>query len=276
MSTAHPYSHWLVYGESGTEKSTFLATFPTPILVFCFDPHGKDAPYLRRGVPGPLQQGAYPYRDVTHRRTGDLLIRLEYFHDLMIPTEFSPVEKGKDAGKARAVLAAADRPQAYANFLRRIATRPHDEGWATIGLDSVTYVEMAARGWAQHVLNPTTSDPRQWWNEATDRLEDVLLKYVAGLPLNVVVLAHVDEAKDEEHGLFIRNPRCPGRLRKLSGSGYAEFYRAYTNKATGEHVLQTRSDATWNAASQIPAPNPCPPHYHALWAGAPPDSQEAD
>ena len=42
--------HLLLYGDTGSGKSTFAATFPKPMLVWCFDPHGKDMPYKRLGV----------------------------------------------------------------------------------------------------------------------------------------------------------------------------------------------------------------------------------
>lgn len=44
--------HLLLYGDTGSGKSTFAATFPKPMLVWCFDPHGKDMPYRRLGVKG--------------------------------------------------------------------------------------------------------------------------------------------------------------------------------------------------------------------------------
>jgi hypothetical protein len=37
--------HCLIYGDTGTGKSTFLATFPKPMIVFLFDPKGKDIPF---------------------------------------------------------------------------------------------------------------------------------------------------------------------------------------------------------------------------------------
>jgi len=42
-----PNVHIMIYGDTGTGKSTFLATFPKPLLVWCFDPHGKDFPYWK-------------------------------------------------------------------------------------------------------------------------------------------------------------------------------------------------------------------------------------
>lgn len=46
-----PYTslHVLLYGDYGSGKSTFAATWPKPMLVLCFDPPGKDLPYLNWG-----------------------------------------------------------------------------------------------------------------------------------------------------------------------------------------------------------------------------------
>ena len=46
--------HCLVYGDPGAGKSTFVATFPTPILVFMFDGLGKDTPYLNLGLSSDI------------------------------------------------------------------------------------------------------------------------------------------------------------------------------------------------------------------------------
>lgn len=44
-----PPIHVLVYGEPGSGKSTFIATARKPLLVFMFDPMGKDTPYKKVG-----------------------------------------------------------------------------------------------------------------------------------------------------------------------------------------------------------------------------------
>lgn len=48
--------HVLVYGDTGAGKSTFLASLPKPIYVMFFDGLGKEAPYIRCGVDGGLQE----------------------------------------------------------------------------------------------------------------------------------------------------------------------------------------------------------------------------
>lgn len=50
----HPPIHVLVYGDFGSGKSTFAATFPKPQLIFCFDAYGKEMPYLKGGEVSDL------------------------------------------------------------------------------------------------------------------------------------------------------------------------------------------------------------------------------
>jgi len=91
---------------------------------------------------------------------------------------------------------------------------------------------------------------------------------LAALPMDVVVVCHVDEDKDEVHGTMVRNPKLPGRLRKGAAAGYMELYHLAARR-TGqetEWTVQTQSDALYNCASQIQAPNGCAPDYAELWS----------
>jgi len=44
-----PIIHAICYGDPGTGKTTFAATWPCPMLVFAFDNVGKERPYLNQG-----------------------------------------------------------------------------------------------------------------------------------------------------------------------------------------------------------------------------------
>lgn len=44
-----PPIHGLIYGESGSGKSTFVAQAPKPMLLIMFDPMMKETPYLLQG-----------------------------------------------------------------------------------------------------------------------------------------------------------------------------------------------------------------------------------
>ena len=252
MPETRPPIHALIIGDAGGGKSTVAATFPKPMLVHSFDPLGKEIPYLKVGDMQPVQlpiPGGTPYRDVVSKKSGKLLIRIRYYLD-----------------------ADMTHPDAYRRLLADLAKLQAEYAeWATVVFDSTTFAELAARKWHQYGLNPQAKDPRQWFGGSTDLLEELIMGRVAALPMNAVVIAHVDEEKDELHGMMLRSPKLPGRLRKGAASAFPELYRAFVGKDgdTGErvHLLQTQADAIWNCASQINAPNPCVPYYSALWGG---------
>jgi len=242
--------HVICYGDSGAGKSTFAATFPRPLRVWLFDEFGKSRPYRASG--GEVEDYVDDFgTNCTSIDAGtDKQVVIEKYFD------FDP-STGESSG--------------FHRFLQRRERYLRSKAWqddATLVVDSVTFMELAARKYDQHVTNKTARDPRQWFAASTDALEDTLMVKLMGLPINVVVLAHIDEERDEVHGAMVFNPSAPGRLKKRLPSAYGEFYRAYaTRDEAGDPAwaLQTRSDRRYNAASQIGAPNPCYPHYQELW-----------
>jgi hypothetical protein len=241
--------HVLVYGDSGAKKSTFAATFSVcgPMLVFMFDPRGKDRPYLRAGTIGE------EYTDDLHTpcqqvlgADGEVLIQVEHFID-----------------------AEPEQPEAYQRFRTRMQrfSKEYDL-WTTVVFDSLTFMEIAARGLDKYRINRGAKDGRQHYAASADAIEQMLGVRAGSFPMNVVVVAHIDEQRDEEHGTMIYNPAAPGRQSKKLPAGYAELYRAYVTPE-GKYLLQTEKSSQYNCASQIPAPNPCRPEYEALWTNTP-------
>lgn len=225
----------------------------SPLLVLMWDPLGKERPYLRRGRPQEPVVDDYGLRtrEVWHPKRDRVLIRIEHFLNT------NP-----------------QKPDAYEHFQRRILTLEDEvaEGrWGTVGLDSVTFFELAARKLHQYRLNRTAKDPRQWFAGSTDLLEEFLMIKLGALPCNVVVVAHISEDKDEVAGTFVRNPLAPGRLQKRLASAYGELWRQHvTLDESGErsYRLQTQANGTYNAASQIDAPDGCYPSYKSVWGEA--------
>jgi AAA domain len=247
-----PFIHTLLYGESGAGKSTLAATFPTPQLVFMFDPYTKDFAYLKDGrASGVIPDDRIPWQEVFDPEE-KLLRHIEYFLD-EDPTQ----------------------PKAYQLFLHRFTTlhkaiMQGHEPWATIIIDSLTMAELAARKLAEYKLNPTTKEPRQWFGYSTNALEEILMIRCGSLPRNVVVVCHLDKERDEVEGMMLRNPNLPGRLRGNVASAFGEFYRVYRQREDNGriiHYVQTRGDRFFNASTMIDAPNPCTPHYEKLWTG---------
>lgn len=206
-----------------------------------------------------IGQFTYEYRDIHH---DDGLVRIEYYKD---PDP--------------------DNPQAYSKFRTRMASFHNEyDYWKTVVADPVTMMELLARKVEEKVLNPMPAgtskyakgsgvDGRQWFGGSTDALEEMLCIRFIGLPMNVVIICHIAEKKNDVSGEILRGAFAPGRLadRKLLSSVYQEQYYVYTGRdaETKEryHALKTRNDGQWAATSMIGAPDPCFPHYEALWSG---------
>lgn len=267
--TEHEPIHALDYGDSGGGKSSFAATFPKPMLVFQFDPFGKDVPYWRkpdgtpRGTPSQLfsdEKCAFVRNVYSLRDPQRVVIRIEYYHELGF-TEPELVA----LPKTNRVRLSELKAEAYPRFLSRMS-RLHEEynDWKTVVLDSVTFMEICARKWDQTQINPLVEDPRQWWAGSTDMLESMLMMRFGGLPMNVVALAHIDREKAEAFETQLRAPMAPGRLRGNLSVAFQEVYHQYVDNK-GQYLLQTEKNALFNAATRIGAPNPCLPTYRALW-----------
>ena len=261
-----PFVHALLYGDPGTGKSTMAATFPKPMLVFCFDHNQKEMPYRKKGKDGELQEYdietakgsiVIPYRDVQHK---DGLTRIEYYN------------KTDDI----------ENPTAFSNFRTRMGVL-HEEydTWVTIVVDSITFMELQARKLEEKVLNPLPpgvslytkgggGDQRMWFAGATSGLEELLCVRLAGLDMNVVAVAHIAKDKNMMSGEIVCVPFAPGRLasRSLLSAAFAEQYRLYTERdgdGNRVYLAQTSNRDGYSGSTQIESPDPSWPHYDLLW-----------
>jgi AAA domain len=261
----HDPIHILLYGRSGTGKTRFLSTMPTPGITFQFDPPDKSGPLLRAGVPGDLTKGEFgPFREVKTEK-GELLWRIEYFHELGL---------GRTDVKKKAT--------AYDRFLLRMNTFYGElKDWQTAAIDSVTFMELCARKKDQYVMNATARDPRQWYAASTEAVEEMVMMVFANLPMNIVVIAHAARENKYIKGASdsnVQSIQAPGRLALNVPSGFGETYRAYVEEDENgrtRYRLQTRLDGDFTAGTQIGAPNPCRPRYASLWEREQP-AQEAE
>lgn len=249
LVSARPPLHILGYGDYGAKKSTFFATLPKPLLVLFFDPFGKDGPYLRAGTPQPLLVDSFgtPIRRVLGP-DGSLLVQIEHFNDVD-PTQ----------------------PEAWSRFGKRLNQFLYYKEWhqwASLVADSLTFMEMAARKQDEYGTNKGAKDKRQHSAASARCLEEVISGSFGSLPINVGLAAHIDEKQDQVHGNMIYNPAAPGQQSKRIPAGFSEVYRFFVRtEPTGEnvHLMQTQKDNMYSACTQIPAPNPCYPHYESLW-----------
>ena len=241
----------LVYSPFGGGKTHFLGTFPKPMLVFFFDRYGKDLPLLKLGQASQLMQlqvgtTYIPCKEIRDPQTNELLVRLEYYHDVTEP------------------------PTAYSTFLnQRMATIHLEfEQWATIAIDSMTFLEFSARKWDELVLNAGHRDPRSHYAQSMNMLETLLYSRLAGFPMNVVVTAHVDRKMSEIHGEILHTVAAPGSLKGRIGAAFQEVYRIQRQKnedGTFRRILQTQEDGEYQAQTQLEIPMYVEPTYEALF-----------
>jgi len=265
MGVTRQWIHCLLYGESGTRKTTMAATFPTPALVLQFDPPDKAGPYFKRAAKvTPVDDAWYTSRRIECVRLWDekdnLLYQVEFYND-----------------------PEPEYPTAYRYYMERVV-RPrqqatggiyHEAGnpWQTIILDSVTFLTEATLADSRINRNPQYRDGRLHYADAgIDTTRELMARYV-NMPCNTVIIAHTAEEKKafETSEGVIRGAAAIGKLAKSLPTGYGEVYRAFLPEkdATKDPLIQTRYFGGWSAASQIGAPDPCEMDYAKLW-GTPP------
>jgi hypothetical protein len=172
-----------------------------------------------------------------------------------------------------------NQPRAYEKFLYRMGQFTGEEGYAVGVVDSATFMELAARKREEKIINPMEkfgkgTDTRQWFSGSTDALEEMLIMRLGGLAMNVVVISHIDERRNEVSGEILRGPFAPGRLSKrgLLCAAYQEQYHTFAGRGEDGkrfYALQTVNDGMWAATTQIEAPDPSFPTYDGIFANRP-------
>lgn len=265
----HPAIHALLYGFSGSKKSTLAASFPTPGFVAMFDAYGMDGPYLRRGdsVKSTQSDFGIPIKRVFKK--GELLFELHYYHD-------------EDPSK----------PDAWPLFRKEHVDFEHTK-WATWIVDGVAEAVDAAK-FEQAKLNPGMAVFRQL-GPVTDQLSLHFKTRPKAYECNVVLITQVAQrfvtipslsrdkperridkgqegAEEDDEGAAVlhRGYVAPGRLGRDAGlaSQMSEVYRCYVTRENGKRVwaVQTEPDEIYIAKTQIGAPDGCPPDYESLWS----------
>lgn len=247
--------HCLVYGDSGSQKTTFAATFPKPMLVLAFDSLSKMTPLRRRGRRAPVffdeKKGLQVEQVLSSKDEGKAVIQIEYFADVDIKAGSSEVY----------ACELFDRrfSQVYAEMIQG--------KWATVVLDSLTQLEYAIRKADQYKFNSTTQsgnkqDGRQHSAASAEGIEEVAFA-LARFNSNVVVTAHVKAEPVNERGVMTYMPEAPGKRSRTLASIYGEtYYAQWTEEGT---VLQTNRTNKYMACTAINAPDGCLPHYDTLW-----------
>jgi len=254
-----PPLHILIYGEPFVGKSYFNSTMPNPHLVFCFDPVGKDVPYLQAGLVQDANEDGTPLLNQVGCqmkrvwKDGKLLIQVEYFRE----TEWT-VDNA--TGGLKPI------PKAFNLWCKRMVTVNQDcEYFKTISLDSLTYFEIAIRLREKYLLNPTAKTQQLWYGAARQIIEETVLSRLSSLPTNVVIVCHEMVKEIEATKELLRGVNVVGQLAKTMPTGFPEMYRMRFDPLKNLRYLQTVSDINWPANSEF-APNPCQPDYQSVIA----------
>ena len=243
--------HVLVKGDPGAGKTTFAATFPTPGITFCFDAAGKDRPYRSLGDK---------IEELTEETTGELLGYDVYKDDAFVWRVL--FFRDVDITKPRA---RPDFEEAYAEWYA-----DHQKQFKTVVLDSFSAYELAARKYEEYYLQVGSKDKRLYWAGSTDNCEELLCRLAVLSKHNVILIAHIDQDKDQVMGNMVYNAAMPGRLRSRGAMFFSEIYHiaAAHDVETGvtSRRLQTAQDGKHHATTQIGAENGVEPYYLQLWA----------
>lgn len=267
----NPVIHCMAYGDPGSEKSTFAASFPKPLIVLFFDPYAKGGPYRRRGAKyteavSPTNPQGYVWSDkfkvnfefiLSTANPGEAAIVLVHLHDM-------DVRKG-----AQGVYAA----EKFEHLYLHLAPMCELGIWGTICLDSLTTFEVAIRKYNQYKLNPFSNqgnkqDARQWYGASAEGLEETCFALTT-LPTNVVVPAHVAEKMQPMNTSVLWMPEAPGKRGRLLPAGFSEVYHVQYDDDAQTNLLQCHRSSAIFACTQVNVPNGVAPRYDQLWEESP-------
>lgn len=252
----------VLMGVTGTGKDTFAHTLPNPKAIHLFDAPDKAIPYMKKhpitGMGKPVEIGEVK--------------NYEFIEGISIDTRMIQYEGENEWARvfywnSKSIY----QPDAYPKFkayMDGFYTRGEDKIYNTFILSSATNFELQARKLDEYVTNSTVKDGRQHYGASTKACEELFVGVFPYLPMNVVLMCHIENKQDQVHGDLLFNPRLPGQLSVNISSNYGEHYRALKIRDVEgnlEYVLNTRGDDRYAGQTHIDAPEVCEPVYDALW-----------
>ena len=254
-----PALHVGVYGEPHVGKSTFAATFPTPICVGFFDRGGKELAYVKRWRLMYGADLALTTKDVSGTTCQEYHVGKRLIGRIML---FRNANLSETDGVGRLM-----------DYFPRLERDAKAGRWATFVGDSVSYMGYDARKQSEHVDNPHFKHGMKHYGVAVDMVEEILCSLIPNLVCNTVVVMHESKVHVEAEGGLVRSPAVPGKRltsTNMIAATFPELYRMYAERDEESRKkvrrLQTDTDE-WQAGSIIGAPDGCKPAYEALWAG---------
>ena len=248
--------HCLNYGLSGSGKSLFARTWPTPWLIMGWDTYDNMRSYTKGLV---TVSGTFPWNQMypveytdCFTPEGGFVGRIEHYAE---PLPEAP--RAYMTYSQRSPYLGLEYTQQYYGFTPR-----------TVIWDSLTFSSNAAV--LYHMAQQGSESAFKMSGHAKTSLIRDILSRLAWLRCNVVVIAHLAKPEDKEEyntGL-VRGVAAVGTLGSELPSGFGEVYRSFiVNRPNQdeEYWLQTHGDSIYAGKSISGVPNPCQPHYLALW-----------
>ena len=264
FAIARPPKKFIIMGEAGTGKTTMLGSYAMhgagPVLINGFDNPDKFDVFEEHWnmIPGPEKfdkEYEIPYRCYFHPKTKALIVRVNYFIE-------------KDYNEPTAWLDFTLYHTFFAKQAHDLKAAGKPQRWNTVAYDSLTATTLKTRMDQQYRVNPTFKDARRWRGETTDEIEKLLELTIPALPMNAVIITHINHKMNDVQGWALHTPNLPGRLTTDVFSQFSELYRLYVDRdeeGKKRRRLQTEADDEYNAYTQIKAPDGCAPDYRALW-----------
>lgn len=222
-----------IYGNSGTGKTCFATSFPTPLWFCDFD--------------GKVSSAANFWRAKDPKRLEG--ISYENF-------------SGYQAQGGIRVF------QKFDAMLRELETKCP---FKTVVLDSLTtFTDALMQHVIQE--NPNTkrfnrdTPVLQDYGLLNQYFKTVMRRLLA-LPTNLVVVGHIKVTEDQITGETIHRPALSGQLPELLPVLFQEVYRSYTETKDGKalYLAQTRSNGKYMARTEAPSMPPIIPlDYNAI------------
>ncbi len=253
----------VIVGQSGVGKTHLLGTWQKRLLIQQTDPQDKAATYENLGyLPGALE--STQWGEVQHffspKDLDNWAIRVEFFNEI-------------DPRNAKVMT----------DFMARMNDIERDiRAWnvKTVALDSVTFLELAARYFNKYTFHPTNKrgemvqDEKLHYAARGRAVEEWIVSRYPGLQrlCNVVIIAHTKAKTDESSGENEDQREekkviaAPGQTSAKIAQAFSEVYRLYMDDA-GQRWLQTQlrpSQNNFECKSTRQLTDPTQAHWKAI------------
>lgn len=224
------YLKVLVYGDSGSGKTVFASSFPTPIKYLDFDHKISSAAQFYKNDPERLKD-----------------IQVHQFANLPNGERMRSFEKEFKA-------------------IQDLVNKKQPLPFKTLVIDSLTTF---TNYMLQHyfVAQPGIKRAHPDINAMQDYqlLDKHLSQIIAGilsLDCNVVMIGHLGLDKDESTGQVLRQALMPGKFATKLPIWFEEVYVSLVKD--GKYTLQTQSDSMYKCRTQRGLPKEIPTGYESI------------